>query len=91
MDLLFEVLNEWIKLGDIGRIVSLLVLSEAKQIRNVLWSPAMKVQFVLLQQQSTHRFVLRIHFGGESSPLLKLAVFGGQERTLTEFLRRIAL
>ena len=91
MNLLFEVLNERIELGNIGRVVSLLMLSEAKQIRNVLWPPAMEVQLILLQQQLPDGFVLRVHFGGKRPALLELAVFSGKERTLTELLRGFTL
>ena len=65
VDLLFEFLNERIELGNVGRVVSLLVLSKAKQICNVLWSPAVEVQFILLQQQLPQRFILRASLSGE--------------------------
>ncbi len=60
MDLFFEVLNERIELRDVGRVVALFVLAEAEQVRDILRSPAVEVEFIFLQDELAKRFILRV-------------------------------
>ena len=65
MDLFFQFLNEWIKLRNVPSIIALFMFSEAEQVRDVLRSPAVEVEFILLQQQLPQRFISRARVGGE--------------------------
>ncbi len=68
VDLLFKVLNKWIKSGDVGSVITLLVFSEAKKVGDVLRPPAMEVEFIILLNQTSHLFVVgrfvACRFGG---------------------------
>ena len=47
-DLAFQLLNQGVELGDLFRVLALLVLAEQEEIGFVLRTPAMEVELVIL-------------------------------------------
>ena len=58
VDLFFQVLDERVKLCNVGGVVALFVFSEAEQVGDVLRTPAMEIEFVLFHDQASHVFIL---------------------------------
>ena len=57
VNLFFQSQNEGIKLRNIGGVVALFMFAKAEEISDILGTPAVEVEFILLQDQLSPGFV----------------------------------